>query len=196
VVQRGGDHSTSVSWRAMRKPQTTSTRASSDSTEYRPFHGSGPIFAIVAVRQLSAETEVIVMTAYGSVENAVEAMREGAYDFITKPLKRAHVLAVVGKVIEKLSLVVENRTLRAQLEATKRRPIVGQSLAMRRTLEVVNQAAPSAATVLLLGESGTGKEVVAEAIHRAGPRASGAFVAVNMATLTPSTAAADRRRFP
>jgi two-component system response regulator HydG len=145
--------------------------------------GMSGVDLLKAVRQLSAETEVIVMTAFGTVENAVEAMREGAYDFITKPLKRAHVLAVVGKVIEKLSLVTENRTLRAQLEATRRRPIVGQSLAMRRTLEVVNQAAPSAATVLLLGESGTGKELLARQIHEASPRAGRSFVAVNCAAI-------------
>ena len=145
--------------------------------------GMSGVDLLKAVRQISAETEVIVMTAYGSVENAVEAMREGAYDFITKPLKRAHVLAVVGKVIEKLSLVVENRTLRAQLEATKRRPTVGQSLAMRRTLEVVHQAAPSAATVLLLGESGTGKELLARQIHECSPRAGRPFVAVNCAAI-------------
>ena len=111
------------------------------------------------------------MTAYGTVETAVEAMREGAYDFITKPLKRAHVVRVVAKALEKQSLMVENKTLKAQLEATRRRPIVGQSLAMRRTLEVVQQAAPSMATVLLLGESGTGKELLARQIHESSPRA-------------------------
>ena len=145
--------------------------------------GMSGVDLVKAVRQLSAETEVIVMTAYGSVENAVEAMREGAYDFITKPLKRAHVIAVVNKVIEKLSLVVENRALRAQLEATKRRPIVGQSLAMRRTLEVIHQAAPSVATVLLLGESGTGKELLARQIHELSPRAGRPFIAVNCAAI-------------
>jgi DNA-binding NtrC family response regulator len=136
-----------------------------------------------AVKQLSKETEVVVMTAYGSVENAVGAMREGAYDFITKPLKRAQVLAVVGKVIEKLSLVAENRTLKAQLDATRRRPIVGQSLAMRRTFDVVHQAAPSVATVLLLGESGTGKELLARQIHDLSPRAGQPFIAVNCAAI-------------
>src|SRR6185369_13511847 len=113
----------------------------------------------------------------------VEAMREGAYDFITKPLKRAHVVRVVAKALEKQSLIVENKTLKAQLEATRRRPIVGQSLAMRRTLEVVQQAAPSMATVLLLGESGTGKELLARQIHESSPRAGRAFIPVNCAAI-------------
>src|SRR4029079_2674563 len=90
-----------------------------------------------AARTVAPETEVVLMTAYGTVETAVEAMREGAYDFITKPLKRAHVARVVEKPLENQSLLTENRTLRAQLEATRRRPTVGQSLAMRRTFEVV-----------------------------------------------------------
>jgi two-component system response regulator HydG len=136
-----------------------------------------------AARQISPETEVVLMTAYGTVETAVEAMREGAYDFITKPLKRAHVVRVVEKALEKQSLLVENRTLRAQLEAARKKPIVGQSLAMRRTLEVVQQAAPSVATVLLLGESGTGKELLARQIHELSPRAGRAFVPVNCAAI-------------
>src|SRR6476469_7190636 len=94
--------------------------------------GVSGVDLLKAVRQISPETEVVLMTAYGSVENAVEAMREGAYDFITKPLKRAHVVRVVGKALEKLSRVSENRTLKAQLEATRRRPIVGQSLSIMR----------------------------------------------------------------
>jgi two-component system response regulator HydG len=123
------------------------------------------------------------MTAYGTVETAVEAMKEGAYDFITKPLKRAHVVRVVGKALEKQSLLVENRALRVQLEQARRRPLVGQSLAMRRTHEVVTQAAPSAATVLLLGESGTGKELLARQIHDLSPRAGRPFVPVNCAAI-------------
>src|SRR4029079_13725318 len=96
-----------------------------------------------AARSVAPETEVILMTAYGTVETAVEAMKEGAYDFITKPLKRAHVVRVVCKALEKQLLLVENRALRVQLEQARRRPIVGQSLALRRTLDVVSQAAPS-----------------------------------------------------
>ncbi len=136
-----------------------------------------------AARKISPETEVILMTAYGTIETAVEAMKDGAYDFITKPLKRAHILRVVGKALERQSLVAENRALRSQLAAVQKRPIVGQSLAMRRTLDVLTQAAPSQATVLLLGESGTGKELLARHLHEQSPRAARSFVPVNCAAL-------------
>ncbi|MBW2731427.1 MAG: sigma-54-dependent Fis family transcriptional regulator [Deltaproteobacteria bacterium] len=139
-----------------------------------------------AARTIAPETEVVVMTAYGTVENAVEAMKQGAYDFVTKPLKRAHIVGVVKRVLEKQSLVVENRTLRAQLEATRRRAIVGNSLPWRRTMEVVMQAAPSSATVLLMGESGTGKELLARAVHENSQRASAPFIAVNCAAIPES----------
>ena len=136
-----------------------------------------------AARSVAPETEVILMTAYGTVETAVEAMKEGAYDFITKPLKRAHVVRVVAKALEKQSLLVENRALRVQLDNVRRRPIVGQSIAMRRTLDVITLAAPSAATVLLLGESGTGKELLARQVHDLSPRAGRPFVPVNCAAI-------------
>jgi two-component system response regulator HydG len=136
-----------------------------------------------AAHSIAAETDVIVMTAYGTVEAAVEAMKEGAYDFVTKPLKRAHIVRVVRKALEKQSLISENRSLRAQLEATRRRAVIGQSLMWRRTIEIVTQAASSQATVLLLGESGTGKEVLARLLHELSPRASGPFVPVNCAAI-------------
>ena len=136
-----------------------------------------------ASKSIAPETETVLMTAYGTVENAVEAMKQGAYDFVTKPIKRAHLVRVVGKAIEKRSLVQENRSLRAQLAAEQRRALIGQSLAWRRTMEIVMQAAPSQATVLLLGESGTGKELLARAIHDSSPRAGGPFVPVNCAAL-------------
>jgi two-component system response regulator HydG len=139
-----------------------------------------------AAKTLSPETEVVLMTAYGTVEIAVEAMKVGAYDFITKPLKRAHVVRIVKNALEKQSLVVENRALRAQLAEKRRRTIVGTSLAWRRTMEVVMQAAPSEATVLLLGESGTGKELLARALHDHSPRARGPFVAINCAAIPES----------
>jgi two-component system response regulator HydG len=136
-----------------------------------------------AARTLAPETEVIVMTAYGTVETAVESMKDGAYDFVTKPVKRAHIVRVVKKALEKQHLVFENRTLRAQLEATRTRAVIGQSLLWRRTIEVVTQAAASQATVLLLGESGTGKEVLARLLHERSPRASQPFVPVNCAAI-------------
>jgi two-component system, NtrC family, response regulator HydG len=136
-----------------------------------------------AAKAISPETEVVLMTAYGTVENAVEAMKQGAYDFVTKPLKRANIVGVVRRALEKQSLVVENRTLKAQLEATKRRPIIGNSIAWRRTMEVAVQAAPSSATVLIQGESGTGKELLARAIHDHSQRPGGPFVPVNCAAI-------------
>lgn len=139
-----------------------------------------------ASRQISPETETVLMTAYGTVENAVEAMKDGAYDFVTKPIKRAHITRAVAKALEKQSLVRENRSLREQLAAQKKHEAVGQSLMWRRTLETVAQAAPSMATVLLLGESGTGKELLARAIHQGSPRSGAPFVPVNCAALPES----------
>ena len=139
-----------------------------------------------AARAVSPETEVVMMTAHGTVENAVEAMKQGAYDFVTKPLKRAHIVGVVRRALEKQSLVVENRTLKAQLEATRRRSIIGNSLSWRRMMEVVTQAAPSSATVLIEGESGTGKELLARAIHKRSLRSKKPFVPVNCSAIPES----------
>jgi DNA-binding NtrC family response regulator len=136
-----------------------------------------------AAKEVAPETEVVMMTAYGTVENAVEAMKQGAYDFVTKPLKRAHIVGVVRRALEKQSLVVENRALKAQLEATRRRSMVGNSLTWRRMMEVVMQAAPSSATVLIQGESGTGKELLARAIHEHSQISKGPFVPVNCAAI-------------
>ncbi len=136
-----------------------------------------------AVKAISPSIEVIMMTAFGTVENAVECMREGAYDFITKPLKRAIVVRSVQRALERRALLVENRALRAAIAQQDSGDIVGQSAALQRTLEMVAQAAPSAATILLLGESGTGKELLARQIHRLSERAAGPFVAVNCAAL-------------
>jgi two-component system, NtrC family, response regulator HydG len=139
-----------------------------------------------ASKTIAPETEVVLMTAYGTVETAVDAMKEGAYDFVTKPLKRAHVVRIVRNALEKQSLVVENRSLKAQLAEKRRKAIIGTSLAWRRTMDIVMQAAPSEATVLLLGESGTGKELLARALHDNSTRAKGPFVAVNCAAIPES----------
>jgi two-component system response regulator HydG len=139
-----------------------------------------------AARTIAPETEVVLMTAYGTVETAVEAMKEGAYDFVTKPLKRAHVVRIVRNALEKQSLLIENRALKAQLADRRKHTIVGTSLPWRRTMDTVYQAAPSEATVLLLGESGTGKELLARAVHDNSTRAKGPFVAINCAAIPES----------
>ena len=136
-----------------------------------------------AVKQLSPEVEVVLMTAYGSVETAVSAMREGAYDFVEKPLKRMSIVKSVRKAAERQRLVAENRSLKDELKALTHREIIGSSPAWRRVVDVATQAAPSLATVLILGESGTGKELLARYIHERSARAKGAFVAVNCAAI-------------
>ena len=136
-----------------------------------------------AAKTVAPETEVVLMTAHGTVETAVDAMKEGAYDFVTKPLKRAHVVRIVKNALEKQSLIVENRALKAQLAERRRRAIIGTSLPWRRTMEIVMQAAPSEATVLLLGESGTGKELLARAVHDNSPRGKGPLVVINCAAI-------------
>jgi two-component system response regulator HydG len=139
-----------------------------------------------AARTVSPETEVILMTAHGTVETAVAAMKEGAYDFVTKPLKRAHVVRIVRNALEKQNLVVENRALRAQLEERRQKAIIGTSLAWRRTMDIVVQAAASEATVLLLGESGTGKELLARSLHENSARADKPLVPINCAAIPES----------
>jgi two-component system response regulator HydG len=136
-----------------------------------------------AIKQISADTEVVMMTAYGTVETAVQAMREGAYDFVEKPLKRMTIVKSVRKAAERQSLVAENRSLRNEIKLLTRREIVGSSPALRRVLDVATQAAPSSATVLILGESGTGKELVARFIHDHSLRAKAPFVAVNCSAI-------------
>ncbi len=135
-------------------------------------------------RTLFPETEVILMTAFGTVETAVTAMKEGAYDYITKPFKKGQVVKIVRQALERQSLVAENRALKAELDRMRQdREVVGHSLALRRTLDLVHQAAPANATVLLEGESGTGKELLARMLHTHGLRKDGPFVAVNLAAL-------------
>src|SRR6187431_2930331 len=139
-----------------------------------------------ALKEVSPDTEVVLMTAYGTVETAVQAMRDGAYDFVEKPLKRMTIVKSVRKAAERQSLLAENRSLRQELRLLTNREIVGQSSALRRVLDVCNQAAPSSATVLLLGESGTGKELMARHIHGKSLRAAGPFVAVNCSAIPES----------
>jgi two-component system response regulator HydG len=149
--------------------------------------GMSGIDLLKALETVAPDAEVVLMTAYGTIETAVEAMRAGAYDFVEKPLKRMQIVKTVQKAAERHALVAENRTLKEELSALRSgnagsRPIVGSSPALRRALDIAYQAAPSTANVLVLGESGTGKELLARAIHERSGR-EGAFVAVNLAAL-------------
>jgi len=137
-----------------------------------------------AVKAIAPEVEVLMITGYGSIEEAVEAMKEGAYDFITKPLQRVSLLKTIRKALEKQALVMENRALQARLlELQQQGRIIGTSPAIRRVLELVEQVAGSSATILIQGESGTGKELIANAIHALSPRHERPFLKVNCAAI-------------
>jgi DNA-binding NtrC family response regulator len=145
---------------------------------------------LTQLKQTAPDLTVIVMTAYGTVEKAVEAMKAGAADFLTKPLTPGHLELVVQKAFERQALERAQHLLQAEL-AGKAQPLIGQSSALRPVLEQARRAASSAATVLLLGESGTGKEVFARAIHAWSPRQTQPFVVVNCAALSEELIASD-----
>ena len=134
-------------------------------------------------KAVEQEIEIIVITGHGTVEIAVEAIKEGAYDFITKPVRKAQLLRAVEKAAEKQYLSRENRELRQQLNQSGTRRIVYASSEMRNIVRMVEQVAPSTATVLITGESGTGKEVIADAIHAASPRRLKPLIKVSCAAL-------------
>src|SRR5438128_5919238 len=128
----------------------------------------------------------IMMTAYGSVDIAVEAMKRGAYDFVTKPLNLDKVEMLIGRALSARKLEQENRTLRQQVdERYGLENIIGESAALREVLDTIRQVAPSSANVLIEGESGTGKELAAHAIHNLSRRNKAKFVAVHCAALSP-----------
>ncbi|MGH2362095.1 MAG: sigma-54-dependent transcriptional regulator [bacterium] len=130
------------------------------------------------------DTEVVVMTAYGSIDTAVEAMRWGAYDYLTKPIDRERFPIVVDKALERHALTTENRQLRDRLETrTRFDQMVGESEPMQRVYSLVEMVADSDVTVLLMGESGTGKELISRAIHHKSPRADGPFITMNCGAL-------------
>ncbi len=135
-----------------------------------------------AVRARAPEVPVLVITAFGNVDTAVEAMREGAWDFIGKPFHRDQLLLSVGKALERRRLADELRDLRIRASGVEH-AIVSVSSPMSRLIEMVDRVARSEATVLVTGESGTGKEAVARRIHVRSPRAQGPFVAVNCAAV-------------
>ncbi|HEX9243127.1 MAG TPA: sigma-54 dependent transcriptional regulator [Anaeromyxobacter sp.] len=142
--------------------------------------GMGGLELLRRIQAQDPHQLVIVMSAYGSHEAALEAMKAGAYDYVSKPFRPDEVVLVLRKAEERERLARENRRLRTELSGEYRlETIVGASAAMQELLRQVRKLAPQRATVLLLGESGTGKELLARALHELSPRASMPFVAVN-----------------
>jgi two-component system NtrC family response regulator len=136
------------------------------------------------IRTLHPETMVVIMTAFGTIEGAVAAMREGAYDYLTKPVDLDELDMLLQRMRERRHLLSENRLLKQQLaEKFDFAGIVSQSAAMEEVLNLAGRVADSKATVLIQGESGTGKELLAKAIHFSSPRKDQPFVAVNCAAL-------------
>ncbi len=137
-----------------------------------------------AAKAIAPDVDVILLTAFGTVEEAVKAMKDGAYDFLTKPFRREQLLKLVDKALERRALIEKNKALQQRLDdLLSSGAVVGGSPAFRRMMALVDQVADSSATVLIQGESGTGKELVARAIHDRSARRGKAFVAVNCAAL-------------
>jgi DNA-binding NtrC family response regulator len=139
---------------------------------------------LAQLRQRQITAPVIIMTAFSSVETAVEAMKAGAQDFLPKPFSMDHLMTVVAKALEVRSLRAENRNLREQLgERYDVQSIIGSSPGMRDVLAMVERVAPTRATVLLVGESGVGKDLIARAIHYQSPRRDKPFVKINCSAI-------------
>ena len=137
-----------------------------------------------AVHAINPETPVILITAFGTVETAVAALKQGALDYLTKPVNLEELLYRIQQVSDRYRIINENRELREALRERYRiEGIIGESGQMLEVLSLVRRVAPSEATVLIRGESGTGKELIAQAIHFASPRARGPLVKVNCAAL-------------
>ena len=139
------------------------------------------------LKKADDDLPVVMITAFASVENAIAAMKRGAFDYITKPFKNDEVLAVVRNAVERRRLMAENTALRQNLQAQTHNfaGIIGRSSKMKQVFDLIIQAAPSRSTILITGESGTGKELVARAIHTHSSRPHRAFVTVNSGNLPP-----------
>jgi DNA-binding NtrC family response regulator len=137
-----------------------------------------------ATREFDADTPVIVMTAYGSIEDAVAAMKEGALDFLAKPVDPDHLALLVARALEQRRMVTENLLLKEELAVRRGAPqLVGEDLSLRKVFAGLQRAAATDTTVLLEGESGTGKELFARSLHALSPRADAPFVAINCAAI-------------
>jgi two-component system response regulator PilR (NtrC family) len=139
------------------------------------------------LKKFDDELPVIMITAFASVENAIAAMKRGAFDYITKPFKNDEVLVVIRNAVERRQLIAENTALKQNLQAQTHNfaGLIGRSPKMKQVFDLIIQAAPSRSTILITGESGTGKELVARAIHTHSSRPDRAFVTVNSGNLPP-----------
>ncbi len=136
------------------------------------------------INSFSPETTVVIMTAFGTIEDAVRAMRDGAYDYLTKPIDLEELDLLINRIVERHRLLSENRLLKEQLsERFSFSTIISQSPEMERVLNTTGRVANSKASILIRGESGTGKELIAKAIHYNSPRKEKPFIAVNCAAL-------------
>ena len=137
-----------------------------------------------ALQSQGADVTTLLLTAQGTVETAVEAMKEGAYDYLTKPVDLQRLKILLDKIVERLETMREVKALRRQLrESGTFGSMIGNSPEMRKIYQVIEQAAPTGASVLITGESGTGKELVAQTLHQLSPRANFPFVAINCAAI-------------
>src|SRR6266550_1364069 len=148
--------------------------------------GISGIDTLRAIRISNPTLPVVIITAYSSIDGAIEAMKHGAFHYIPKPFKNEEVVLTVNKALEQRRLSRENERLKAELsEKYSYANIIGKSETMRKVFELIRLASPSRSNILITGESGTGKELVAKAIHHASPRARNAFVTVNSGSLPP-----------
>ena len=146
--------------------------------------GMDGLMVLKAIKERSPETLVVIITAFGTVDVAVEAMKAGAYDYITKPFNRDDLRLTVGKALQFSGLTEENRRLKSELsDKTDFRTIVGSSKEMEKVFEIVRKVADTEAAILITGESGTGKELVARSIHANSSRRDAPFVAINCAAI-------------
>jgi two-component system response regulator PilR (NtrC family) len=139
------------------------------------------------IRRVDDELPTVMVTAFGTIESAIAATKQGAYHYLTKPFKNDEVVAILRNAVERRRLILENRELRARLTSGSHRfdDIIGGSPKIRAVYDLIARAAPSRATVLIQGESGTGKELVARALHRRSARADKPFITVNSGNLPP-----------
>jgi DNA-binding NtrC family response regulator len=148
--------------------------------------GISGIDTMRAIRIANPTLPVIIITAFSSIDGAIDAMKQGAFHYIPKPFKNEEVVLTVNKALEQRRLSHENERLKAELsEKYAYSNIIGKSEIMRKVFDLIRLAAPSRSNILIQGESGTGKELVAKAIHHASPRARNAFVTVNSGSLPP-----------